>query len=104
MVVWSSTAVDNVDEILSYIALYNFDKAVEFGKLVLKETVFLSQNPFIGRKRTDLRGNYREWLIDDRKYKIYYRILGRQAVKILIIRHTRRRPVTKFELLEADRI
>lgn len=90
---WLKTALKNLDDEASYIAVDNPQAAIEFVKTIKACVEQLSQFPAMGREGR-LPGT-REWPLPDLPYVIPYRIrLGK--LQVLRIFHTRRLPPSNW--------
>ncbi len=87
-VVWSATAVDQLDAVGSYIEHFNPKAAQAVAAGLLAATNSLSNFPYRGRP---VVGTTMRELVTAYSYIIRYRIVG-DTVRILRIRHTARRP------------
>lgn len=86
---WLRTALKNLDDEATYIAVENPQAAIEFVKAIRASVEQLSQFPSIGREGR-LPGT-REWPLPNWPYVIPYRIrLGK--LQVLRIFHRRRLP------------
>ena len=86
---WLRTALKNLNDEATYIALENPAAAADFVKAIFASVEHLAQFPAIGREGR-LPGT-REWVLPDRPYLIPYRVRHGQ-LQILRIFHTRRLP------------
>lgn len=90
---WLRTALKNLDDEASYIALDNPQAAIDFVKAIKSSVKQLSQFPSMGREGR-LPGT-REWPLPNLPYVIPYRI-RLDRLQILRIFHTRRLPPSKW--------
>ena len=90
---WLRTALKNLDDEATFIALENPTAAADFVKAIFASVEHLAQFPAIGREGR-LPGT-REWILPDRPYLIPYLIPYRVRhghLQILRVFHTRRLP------------
>ncbi len=72
-------AEEDIDEILDYIALDNFDASIALYDRMMKAFEMLAENPVSGRERSDLPEEMRSFPLGS--YIIFYRIwAGRVAI------------------------
>ena len=88
-VVWSDTALAQVDAIRTYIEQFNPNAAVEVAAALIAADNSLETLPHRGR--SVLGTTLRELVITPYPYIVRYRIV-RDTVQILRVRHTSRRP------------
>ncbi|MFJ2485864.1 type II toxin-antitoxin system RelE/ParE family toxin [Pseudomonas sp. NPDC087639] len=90
---WLKTALKNLDDEASYIAIENPKAASEFVQAILASVDHLARFPASGRKGR-LAGT-REWALPDRPYLIPYRV-RQGCLQVLRVFHTRRLPPSKW--------
>jgi len=89
-IVWTEPAIENLGEIVAYIAQDNPDAAKRVGFEIISHVEALGSHPFIGvhYPRGSQSGD-REILY--RSYRIFYRVFDdRKLVEILVIWHSAR--------------
>lgn len=87
-VIWTETALDNIDAIAEYISIDSQFYATQFVKKIFESSIKLEKFPEIGRLVPELRFyNYREILF--KKYRIIYRIEA-DDVYIISVHHSSR--------------
>lgn len=86
--IWSPSALLDVQRLYRYLAPKNIDAAKRAVKAVRQGVKVLGQQPAVGRPIDDLPDDFREWIIDfgDSGYVVRYRI-NQDAVMILSVRH-----------------
>ena len=86
--IWSPTALSDVQRLYRFLASKNVDAAKRAAKAIREGVKILTQPPEIGRPAEDMEPEYREWLIEfgDSGYSVLYRYDGRTAV-IVAVRH-----------------
>ncbi len=81
-------AENDIDEILQYIAVDNFDAAVSFYDRMQSTFETLAASPRAGRERSDLSEGLRCFPIGN--YLIFYRVWARETVAITRVIHSAR--------------
>ncbi len=86
--IWSPSALLDLQRLYRFLALKNIDAAKRAVKVLRHDVKRLEQQPGVGRPIEDMPDDFREWVIDfgDSGYVARYRI-DRDAVTILAVRH-----------------
>lgn len=86
--IWTPSALQDVQRIYRFLAEKNIDAAKRAAKAIREGVKILANQPKIGRPVEEMEPEYREWLIDfgESGYIALYRYDGRMAV-ILAVRH-----------------
>jgi len=90
---WLRTALKNLDDEATYIAIENPKAAAEFVQAILASVDHLARFPATGREGR-LPGT-REWVMPDRPYLIPYRV-RQDRLQVLRFFHTRRLPPSSW--------
>ena len=85
---WSSTAQNDLNEIIDYIAQDSLEFALSFYDLVMEKLENLTEFPNIGRKVPELEDPHIRELIF-RNHRLIYRFLGDRIQIIRIIHGSR---------------
>ena len=86
-VIWTDSALNDIDAIAEYIAIDSYFYATEFVKKIFAATQKLEKFPEIGKVVPELHNSYREVLF--KRYRIIYRIEGGK-VYIISVHHSSR--------------
>jgi len=88
--IWSPTALEDVQRLYRFLAEKNLEAAKRAVKAIRKGVKVISNQPGIGRPVDDMDPEYREWLVDygNSGYAVLYRCDVKIAV-ILAVRHQR---------------
>ena len=86
-IVWLDEALQDLDEIGSYIALDNASAAEQIIRRIVEAVALLAWHPKIGRATAD--GDTRRLTISGTPYIAFYRL--RERIEILAIFHASRR-------------
>ncbi len=80
--IWSPSALQDVQRIYRFLAEKNTDAAKRAVKVIRKSVKILADQPEIGRPVEEMEPEYREWLVDfgDSGYIALYHYDGRMAV------------------------
>ena len=86
--IWSPSALLDVQRLYRFLAEKNIDAARRAVKVIRQGVKVIAQQPEIGRPAREMDPQYREWLIDfgDSGYIALYRLAGQTAV-VLAVRH-----------------
>lgn len=86
--IWSPSALFDVQRVYRFLAAKNIDAAKRAVKAVRDGVKVIAQQPGIGRPVEEMEPEYREWPIDfgDSGYVALYRYDGKTAV-IVAVRH-----------------
>jgi len=86
--IWSPSALHDVQRLYRFLAEQNPDAAGRAVKAVRAGVKVIAQHPEIGRPAEEMEPEYREWLINfgDSRYLVLYRYDANAAV-ILAVRH-----------------
>ena len=86
--IWSPSALHDVQRLYRFLAEQNPDAARRAVKAVRAGVKVIAQHPEIGRPAEEMEPEYREWLINfgDSGYLVLYRYDANAAV-ILAVRH-----------------
>lgn len=89
-VIWSPSALDDVQRVYRFLASKNLLAAKEAIKAIRQSVTILVQHPEVGRPIAEMEPEYREWPIafGSSGYIILYRFDGQTAI-ILALRHQR---------------
>ncbi|MGD3145032.1 type II toxin-antitoxin system RelE/ParE family toxin [Xanthomonas oryzae] len=89
---WTQFAVEDLDEVIDYIALDNPARAYDFAAEIYDKTLMLEQHPELGRSgRPSLPAGVRE-LVVHQNYIVLYRVLASAGVvEILRVKHAAQR-------------
>jgi len=90
---WLRTALKNLDDEATYIAIENPKAAAEFVQAILASVDHLARFPATGREGR-LPGT-REWVMPDCPYLIPYRV-RQDRLQVLRVFHTRRLPPSSW--------
>ena len=74
-------------QIWNYIAVDSEPSADRFVDLLTQHLQLLGQNPYIGRRRDELRAGYRSFPVG--QYLIFYRVMS-PGVQIMHVMHSKR--------------
>ena len=88
-VIWSPTAYRDIDSIAEYIARDSIDRASLFVIELIKKTVMLEKFPRAGRTIPEMKDRTKREIIYG-SYRIMYRILKNEDVRITGIVHAAR--------------
>lgn len=88
--IWSPTALQDVQRIYRFLAPKNLDAAKRAVKAIRLGGKVLEQQPGLGRPVEDMDDEFRDWIIDfgDGGYVARYRV-DPKSVIILAVRHQR---------------
>lgn len=89
-VVWTERAIDDLDQIETYIARVNPEAGASFADLILKRSFALRRFPRMGRIVPELRQTKLRELIEG-NYRIVYRIAPKR-IEILTVFEAHRIP------------
>jgi plasmid stabilization system protein ParE len=86
--IWSPTALLDVQRLYRFLAEKNIDAAKSAVKAIRASVSILAKQPNIGRPLEEMEAEFREWLIDfgDSGYIALYRYDGQTAL-IVAVRH-----------------
>lgn len=86
--IWSPSAVGDVQRIYRFLAEKNMDAAQRFVKVIRSGVQIIAQHPEVGRPADEMDPEYREWMIGfgNSGYVVLYRYDGQDAV-IVAVRH-----------------
>lgn len=98
---WSQLALDQFDELLSYLRQHSPTAAQRIGQAVLDAIDRIALFPKAHRVIPGLPPVYREAFVEN--YRLLYRLVNDERVLMISIRHTRRRPLTPSEIIELER-
>ncbi|MCU0574500.1 MAG: type II toxin-antitoxin system RelE/ParE family toxin [Syntrophobacteraceae bacterium] len=86
--IWSPSALDDVQRMCRFLALKNLDAAKRAVKAIRIGVKILERHPEIGRPAEEMEPEFREWLISfgDSGYVLLYHYDGHTAL-ILAVRH-----------------
>ncbi|MFH0725469.1 MAG: type II toxin-antitoxin system RelE/ParE family toxin [Pseudomonadota bacterium] len=86
--IWSPSALFDVQRLYSFLATKNVDAAKRAAKAIREGLKIIAIQPEVGRPAEDMEPEYREWLINfgDSGYIVLYHYDGRTAV-IVAVRH-----------------
>jgi len=89
-VVWSESAVRDLQRAYHFLAEKNVDMAKRAVKAIRSGVRVIARHPEIGRPVGGMKTEYREWLIDfgDTGYIAMYRYDGHESL-IVAVRHQR---------------
>jgi addiction module RelE/StbE family toxin len=94
-IIWSDTALADLDAIADYIAIENPLAAAAFVQRVLDHVEQLRRHPKIGPKVPELRrSRYRQ--LSEPPCRIFYRVDGRQVIVVHVMRAERQFQVRRF--------
>lgn len=87
-VVWTETALANLNDIAEYIAISNFSAAAQLVETVFDKIQRLEQFPESGRKPAEIEEfNYREVIVNP--CRVFYKIDGDEVYILYILRQER---------------
>lgn len=87
-IVWTDSALDDLDEIAEYIALDKIGAAKKLVKDIFSKVDLLAGQPELGRTPPELEGeNYRELVVGP--CRLFYRVLTREVVILYVMRSER---------------
>ena len=87
-IVWTDSALDDLDEIAEYIALDKIGAAKKLVQNVFSRVDLLSDQPELGRSPPELNGrNYLELIVGP--CRIFYRVLPKEVVILYVMRSER---------------
>lgn len=98
---WSQLALDQFDELLSYLRQRNPAAARRVGRAIINVVDQIGLFPEAHRAVAGLPPTYREAFV--KNYRLLYRLIDDERVRLISIRHTRQRPLTPDEILELER-
>jgi plasmid stabilization system protein ParE len=86
--IWSPSAVRDVQRIHRFLAEKNMDAAQRVVKVIRSGVQVIAQHPEVGRPADEMDPEYREWMIGfgNSGYVVLYRYDGEDAV-IVAVRH-----------------
>jgi addiction module RelE/StbE family toxin len=86
--IWSPSAVHDVQRIYRFLAEKNMDAAQRVVKAIRSGVQIIAQHPEVGRPADEMDPEYREWMIGfgNSGYVVLYRYDGEDAV-IVVVRH-----------------
>jgi plasmid stabilization system protein ParE len=86
--IWSPSAVHDVQRIYRFLAEKNMDAAQRVVKAIRSGVQIIAQHPEVGRPADEMDPEYREWMIGfgNSGYVVLYRYDGEDAV-IVAVRH-----------------
>ncbi len=90
---WLETALKNLEDEATYIALENPRAADEFSAAIFDSVEKITLFPSMGREGRVK--NTREWAVPNWSYLIPYRVQG-DRLQVLGVFHTRQRPRAKW--------
>jgi addiction module RelE/StbE family toxin len=101
MLDWSPDAINDLKEIYSYISTYDPDIADMVEDAIIERAEWIALNfPMAGGRVQGLGSDYRQNLAIKDKYRIIYKVLGENSIKIISIRHTKRKNLSSQEIIE----
>jgi toxin ParE1/3/4 len=87
-IVWTDSALDDLDEIAEYIALDKISAAKKLVQNVFSKVDLLADQPELGRTPPELTGrNYRELIVGP--CRIFYRVLSKEVAILYVMRSER---------------
>ena len=95
---WSQLALDQLDELLTYLRHRNPGVARRVGRAILNKIDHIELFPEAQRVIPGLPPAFREVFVGN--YRLLYRLVGNDRVRVLSIRHMRQRPLTPEEIIE----
>jgi plasmid stabilization system protein ParE len=86
--IWSPSALLDVQRLYHFLAKKNIDAAKRAIKAIRESVQIIAKQPGVGRPAENMEPEYREWLIDfgDSGYIALYRYEGNTAV-VVAVRH-----------------
>ena len=86
--IWSPSAVGDVQRIYRFLAEKNVGAAQRVVKIIRSGVQIIAQHPEVGRPADEMDPEYREWMIGfgNSGYVVLYRYDGENAV-IVAVRH-----------------
>jgi plasmid stabilization system protein ParE len=94
---WSQLALDNLDGILSYWREKAPDVGWRIGQAIFAKVDMIGECPEASRPVAGLSRAYREAFVE--QYRILYRIVTPDRVRLICIRHGRQKPLTPDEII-----
>ncbi|GHA21995.1 MULTISPECIES: type II toxin-antitoxin system RelE/ParE family toxin [Arenicella] len=87
-IVWTDSALDDLDEIAEYIALDKIGAAKKLIQKIFSKVDLLADQPELGRMPPELQGeNYREIIVGP--CRVFYRVLSEEVVILYVMRSER---------------
>ena len=103
MLDWAPKAIDDLKEIVNYILPFDPDIADYVQEAIYDRAEWIVNNfPMAGGRVEGLGPQYRQNYAIRDKYRIIYKVLGDRSIKIIMVRHTKRRPTSASEIREQD--
>lgn len=104
MVDWAPEAIEDIAEIINYYLLIDRpDLADQVESAILSRAEWIAHNfPLWGARLKGLGSEYGYNLAIKNLYRITYRGLGYDFIKVIMVRHTRRQQPTAQEIKERD--
>lgn len=91
---WAPEAIREVNDIMAGIFEYSPQAALDVQRRIIKRCEWLAENALSGSLVKGLSQEYRRGYAIKTTYKIHYQVLGPNHIKILLIRHSRRKEPT----------
>lgn len=100
-VIWSNTALDDLELILDYIALENNSAAKDLAKAVFAKTDALIEHPCCGKTIEELADlDYRQILVNP--MRIIYRLCGDKVQIYHVVRQERELKLYLIQMASSD--
>jgi len=97
---WSQLALDQFDELLSYLRQHSPTAARRVGQAIINVVERISLFPKAHRVVPGLPPFYREAFVEN--YRLLYHLVNDEHIRLISIRHTRQRPLTPGEIIELE--
>ena len=96
-IVWTDSALDDLDEIAEYIALDKIGAAKKLVQNIFSKIDLLADQPELGRTPPEVKGeSYREIIVGP--CRVFYRVISKEVVILYVMRSERK--LRKFILEE----
>ncbi|MGB0386925.1 MAG: type II toxin-antitoxin system RelE/ParE family toxin [Ardenticatenaceae bacterium] len=93
-------AINQFDDLLSYLRRRNVVLARRVGRAILAKVDHIQQFPYAQRVAPGLPSIFREAFV--KNYRLLYRLVGDDQIRLLSIRHVRQRPLTPSEIMNLE--
>ena len=97
---WSQLAVEQFNDTLNYLRRRNPVLARRVGRAILAKVDQIQRFPYAQRVAPGLPSIFREAFV--KNYRLLYRLVGDDKIRVLSVRHVRQRPLTPSEIMDLE--